>query len=865
MKRPIVVLLSTILLVTSVMTGALASPSQEADELRAAAQPELEEGKLVRILVPGSDVFYEMQSAGYDFAGGIERLPEGIEVDAILTEEQLDALPDFGVKLANESALVKASPSSRTPLATQSTDTVVIGRVDWFTTKGQGFLSVEAKSSAESDADLTLSWDSGSVQMDAFVDSGEYMYHRILAKVDGPRPETVTVTSSLGSEATAEVDDWLYSVEADIDRPGYQYGFIDGYMHPTEIYDRIEQLAEEHPDITEIVELPNKTNGYRRHAQAQFGSGVENGDLDSTFYVTSKMYGHEGGNDITVALIGQPGADKTTVSVDGNDITVHLVQDSDSSEIVSTAAEVVDAINAHSEASELVTAHLYRNGDGTGVVSEAAATRLSDFLSAPEDISREPFTIRALRIGKNRDGSKPGVLIQAQDHAREWVTPLVALEAAERLLANYEHDEMTKQIVENVDIFIIPSNNPDGAHYSFFDRNMQRRNMTNHCGPENSDPGRRGNWGVDLNRNYSVGSIFDGYSGGSFDCTSDTYAGPGELSEPEAQNVVWLAENFSNIKFFMTVHSYGGQLFWQPGAYIAEGRITTPRPPLSDEQYYWEMAEQILSNVKSLRDSVVQPRNVGGSADVLYSSAGNVREELYNNYGIYAFGWEIGGSQWDPDQDRWVGAGGFQPKWEEANLQYQEYASGVIKMFEIAMEYGMDEDPATTRLVQDRQSDGTVNVMFSTSEPAAIHYTTDGSEPTQDSPTYEAADIREPGEVIQVTETTTFRWISVDVKGNTEEERSFTVQVDINADGMTKLVEQFEQEGDLKNREAARSLHVHLTSVHRFEEQGAADKVVKHMKSFIQLLDHYKDQGLVSDYAYHVLKDDAEYLIDKWQ
>src|SRR5690606_25840210 len=113
-------------------------------------------------------------------------------------------------------------------------------------------------------------------------------------------------------------------------------------------------------------------------------------------------------------------------------------------------------------------------------------------------------------------------------------------------------------------------------------------------------------------------------------------------------------------------------------------------------------------------DSVVQPRNVGGSADVLYSSAGNVREELYNNYGIYSFGWEIGGSQWDPDQDRWVGAGGFQPEWQEANLQYQEYASGVIKMFEIAMEYGMDEDPATTRLMQDRQPDGTVNVTFST-------------------------------------------------------------------------------------------------------------------------------------------------------
>lgn len=867
MRKPLVILLTTILLV-SVMTGALASPvNEEAGEPAAASQPEHEEGKLVRILVPGSDVFYAMQNDGYDFAGGVERVPNGIEVDAVLTDDQLDALPDLGVTLANETAPTKPVPVPRMRVE-QEADAIVIGRVDWFTTKDQGFLSVEAKSSAESEAELTLSWDGGSEEMDAFVDSGEYMYHRILVRVDGPRPDTVTVSSSLGSEETAEVTDWLYPVEADIDRPGYKYGFIDGYLNPTQLYNRIEQLAEEYPELTEIVELPNKTNGYRRHAQAQFGEGRSgsNGDLDSTFYVTSKEYGHEGGNDITVALVRQPDVGSTSVSVSGNDITVNLVtSEDDSSEIMSTASEVVDAINTHPEASELVTANLYRNGDGSGVVSEAAATQLSDFLSAPEEITREPFTIRALRIGKHRDGSKPGVLIQAQDHAREWVTPLVALESAERLLANYEEDEMTRQVVDNVDIFIIPSNNPDGAHYSFFDNAMQRRNMTNHCGPENSDPGRRGNWGVDLNRNYSVGSIFDGYTGGSFDCTSNTYAGPYELSEPEAQNVVWLAENYSNIKFFMTVHSYGGNLFWPPGSYIAEGRITTPRPPLRDEQYFWEMAEKILSNVKGLRDSVVRPGDVGGSSDVLYSSAGNVREELYHNYGIYAFGWEIGGSQWDPDQGRWVGVGGFQPEWPEANLQYQEYASGVIKMFEIAMEYGQDNDPATTRLVQDRQPDGTVNVMFSTSEPATIHYTTDGSEPTVDSPTYEAANIREPGEVINVTDTTNFRWISVDVKDNVEDEQSFTVQVDIDAAGMQTVVEHLGNEGEFANHGAVRSLLVHLLTVEHFEKQEAAEKVVKHMNGFLKLLDNHKENEWISEYAYNILKDDAEYLMNKWQ
>ena len=47
---------------------------------------------------------------------------------------------------------------------------------------------------------------------------------------------------------------------------------------------------------------------------------------------------------------------------------------------------------------------------------------------------------------------------------------------------------------------------------------------------------------MDNNRNYDIGySLFDGYFGASASCTSDTYAGPSELSEPESKNVDWVA------------------------------------------------------------------------------------------------------------------------------------------------------------------------------------------------------------------------------------------------------------------------------------------------------------------------------------
>jgi hypothetical protein len=311
--------------------------------------------------------------------------------------------------------------------------------------------------------------------------------------------------------------------------------------------------------------------------------------------------------------------------------------------------------------------------------------------------------------------------------------------------------------------------------------------MTNHCEDANADPGRRNAWGVDLNRNYSVASGFDGYDGASTSCTSDTFQGPAELSEPESQNIIDLVQRNRNIKFMMSVHSNGGQLFWQPGAYIANGRITTPRPPLGHEAFYWQSANRILSQVRAERQTVVTPENVGGSSDVLYSSAGNVREELYFNYGVYAFGWEVGGSVYNTDTGQFQ-EGSFQPPWVgnpaivSGHSETMEYSNGVMEMFRIAADWGMDKTAATSTLLNAGQSDFPKGVRFDVSEPATIYYTTDGSTPTVNSPRYRETEFREPGETLWVEQTTTFRWFSVDAAGNLEPIRSQTVQIGENGD-----------------------------------------------------------------------------------
>ena len=84
----------------------------------------------------------------------------------------------------------------------------------------------------------------------------------------------------------------------------------------------------------------------------------------------------------------------------------------------------------------------YRGNAGAGIVQPRAKVNLSDFLSMPTNahVPRGPFQYSVMRIGKVRDGSKVGVFLYCQQHAREWATPLTCLETAEQLLRNYAID-----------------------------------------------------------------------------------------------------------------------------------------------------------------------------------------------------------------------------------------------------------------------------------------------------------------------------------------------------------------------------------------------------------------------------------------
>jgi Zinc carboxypeptidase/Chitobiase/beta-hexosaminidase C-terminal domain len=579
-------------------------------------------------------------------------------------------------------------------------DEIVILRVDYFENYAGRFLSVEAKNrlggaeptgSDYTGPEMSLSWNTGpgtpidapprlmNVNIDPDTMPDTYIEHRELVRIgDGiGAPTMIRIGSSTGATKEAPVNVWLGGGLPPMGST-FLSDFTTRYTDPTETYAKLAELAAEFPNISELVPLPYETNGYQRRAQATMagtnppGNSVSGATAQSQAVVlTSRAWGHEGGNDITAAFIN-PGVPDSplSVAVMGSDIVVNLGTNATGA-LSSTAAQVVAAINAHPGASALVVALTYRGNAGAGIVQPRAEVGLSDFLTTATNahVQRGPFSYDVLRIGKRRDGSDVGVFLYCQQHAREWATPLTCLETAEQLLRNYATDPRTRKLVDNLDIFILPSSNPDGGHYSIHNFNSQRKTMANYCvvgGLEsddpsaanfwtprinpssglpytNTDPASRTAWGTDMNRNNTVGTLFDGYIGASTSCTSETYAGPFEASEPEIRNELWIADSFPNIKFSNNIHSFGGYFMWAPGAYRpdrSEGDLVHAN--IGVEKYFFAAGDQILNRIKDVRGTAILPERTGPIADVLYSAAGNSADEHWYNRGVIAYSFETG-------------------------------------------------------------------------------------------------------------------------------------------------------------------------------------------------------------------------------
>merc|ERR1711931_186424 len=116
-----------------------------------------------------------------------------------------------------------------------------------------------------------------------------------------------------------------------------------------------------------------------------------------------------------------------------------------------------------------------------------------------------------------------------------------------KIATEYGQNKEVTDLLNSMDIYIIPTVNPDGYEYSHTHDRFWRKTRTDH--------GERCT-GTDPNRNFDY-PVFGGEGTSSNPC-SQIYKGPHAYSEPCAAGLRdFLLAHKENALLYLTLHSYG--------------------------------------------------------------------------------------------------------------------------------------------------------------------------------------------------------------------------------------------------------------------------------------------------------------------
>lgn len=270
------------------------------------------------------------------------------------------------------------------------------------------------------------------------------------------------------------------------------------------------------------------------------------------------------------------------------------------------------------------------------------------------------YDLRALRItNRSIAGPKPVFFLIANIHAREITTPELALRWIDELTQGYGTDADITWMIDNEELWVVPTANPDGrwivddgllpqyGNSRFF----QRKNADRDNGCSQWPPNSGSQYGIDLNRNSSFLWNTGGSSGQP---CSETYRGPSAASEVEVSELQDLiaslipdnrgpgmndAAPLDTASFFLSLHSYGNE--------VLRGWGTTTNPTPNETQ------------LKAIGDKLATYNGYTScqSSRCLYETSGTTDEWTYGELGVASFTFEVGNDFMPPysviDQQQW--------------------------------------------------------------------------------------------------------------------------------------------------------------------------------------------------------------------
>lgn len=342
----------------------------------------------------------------------------------------------------------------------------------------------------------------------------------------------------------------------------------------------------------------------------------------------------------------------------------------------------------------------------------SAYSSLTELVTLPYPTFEDRWT-HALRIRKrSRCGcARNAVLLISGTHAREWGGPDIVISFAADLLEAYTTNSglayggtsfsaaQIASIVDWIDVIVCPNINPDGRNYSQTTYPMWRKNRN----PASSggDPSKIG---VDLNRNYDFLWDFPvkfaaGANPGTLASTnpaSDLFHGTAGFSEAETQNVRWLFEHYHGIRWFMDIHSSGGDVLYSWG----DDEDQTSDPTMTFTNTAWDHQRGVPGDTYKEYIPAAYVSRVQGVATAMRDAIASVRGEPYTT--AQAFGlpgwssyptsgasddWSFGRHFADPAQPQTFGytlefnaSGGFFPTWAEMVDIIRDVDAGLVAL-----------------------------------------------------------------------------------------------------------------------------------------------------------------------------------------
>uniref|UniRef100_A0A8D3D3K7 Carboxypeptidase B2 (plasma) n=1 Tax=Scophthalmus maximus TaxID=52904 RepID=A0A8D3D3K7_SCOMX len=219
--------------------------------------------------------------------------------------------------------------------------------------------------------------------------------------------------------------------------------------------------------------------------------------------------------------------------------------------------------------------------------------------------SYEKRPLYALKLTLNNRPNKKAIWIDCGIHAREWISPAFCLWFV-HYVSTCDLVSDIANILDNMDVYVLPVMNPDGYKYTWTTNRMWRKNR--------SISRSSACTGVDLNRNFD---------GASHEPCTEIYCGAFPESEPESEAVAnFLRLHKDTVQLYLSIHSYSQMLLFPYSCTLDE----------------LEMVQEAAQKIRRYYSNTYK---YGPGAKTIYLAPGGSDDWAYNLGIKYSFTFEL--------------------------------------------------------------------------------------------------------------------------------------------------------------------------------------------------------------------------------